>query len=293
MGEGRPGDGAAKAMQNTKCTVAVNGVMGRMGSTVLAAVCGAPDMEPSGGADVKASAATLSRPDGKGQVPLAKDLGSLFRERKPQVVVDFTNGEAAVHAMETAINAGVRVVSGSTGVKPAELERIGKLAAAKKTGVISASNFALGAVLLGHLAGIAAKYFEYADLIESHHEAKIDSPSGTALSIARSMAEGRGSPFKSVVSEKETLAGARGGVHQGINIHSARMPGRVARHEVVFGATGQTLTLIHDSINRESFMPGVLLAIRHVMTLDHMVVGLDNVLGLPRSASSGQEKAKP
>ena len=135
-------------------------------------------------------------------------------------------------------------------------------------------------MLLGHLAGIAARYFDYADLIESHHEMKIDSPSGTALSIARAMAEGRGKPFKSVVSEKETLTGARGGVHDGINIHSARMAGRGARHEVVFGATGQTLTMTHDSINRESFMPGVLLAVRHVMTLDHMVVGLDRVLGL-------------
>jgi 4-hydroxy-tetrahydrodipicolinate reductase len=197
-------------------------------------------------------------------------------------VVDFTNGEAAATAMKTALNANVRIVSGSTGVPETALSEIEQLAAARKVGAISASNFALGAVLLGHLAGIAAKYFDYADLIESHHEMKIDSPSGTALSIARSMAEGRGKPFKSVVSEKETLAGARGGVHEGINIHAARMPGRVARHEVVFGATGQTLTLTHDSINRESFMPGVLTAVRHVMTINHMVVGLDRVLGLKK-----------
>jgi 4-hydroxy-tetrahydrodipicolinate reductase len=269
-------------MQEKKHLVAVNGVLGRMGSTVLAAVSSAPDMEPVGGADVKASASTLPRPDGKGALTLTRDLSALFKDRKPQVVVDFTNGEAAVQAMETAIYAGVRVVSGSTGVKPADLERIGKLAAQKRVGVISASNFALGAVLLGHLAGIAARYFDYADLIESHHEMKIDSPSGTALSIARAMAQGRGKPFKSVVSEKETLVGARGGVHDGINVHAARMPGRVARHEVVFGATGQTLTIIHDSINRESFMPGVLAAIRHVVTIDHMVVGLDKVLGLDK-----------
>lgn len=264
--------------------VAVNGVLGRMGSTVLAAVSSAPDMTPAGGADIKAAAGVIARPDGKGTVPLAKDLGALISETRPDVVVDFTNGEAAAHAMKVALNAGVRVVSGSTGVSAAAMKEIEQLAAARKAGAISASNFALGAVLLGHLAGIASKYFDYADLIESHHEMKIDSPSGTALSIARAMAEGRGKPFKSVVSEKELLAGTRGGVHDGINVHSARMPGRVARHEVVFGATGQTFTMIHDSINRESFMPGVLLAVRHVMTLDHMVVGLDRVLGL---------KAKP
>lgn len=267
--------------------VAVNGVLGRMGSTVLAAVCGAPDMTPAGGADVKAASATLARPDGKGALPLSKDLRSLLAETRPDVVVDFTNGEAAVQAMRAALEAGVRVVSGSTGVPASALKDLEHLAASKRLGAISASNFALGAVVLGHIAGIAAKYFDYADLIESHHEMKIDSPSGTALSIARAMAEGHGKPFKTVVSEKETLAGTRGGVSDGINVHSARMPGRVARHEVVFGATGQTLTLIHDSINRDSFMPGVLLAVRHVMTLDHMVVGLDKVLGL--TAPVGQK----
>lgn len=260
--------------------VAVNGVLGRMGSTVLAAVSSAPDMTPAGGADIKASGTTLARPDGKGPIPLARELSSLIAETRPDVVVDFTNGEAAVQAMRAALTAGVRVVSGSTGVPAASLREIEQISSSRRVGAISASNFALGAVLLGHLAGIAARYFDYADLIESHHEMKIDSPSGTALSIARAMAEGRGKPFKSVISEKETLTGARGGVHEGINIHSARMPGRVARHEVVFGATGQTLTMTHDSINRESFMPGVLLAVRHVMTLDHMVVGLDRVLGL-------------
>jgi 4-hydroxy-tetrahydrodipicolinate reductase len=251
-----------------------------MGSTVLAAVSSAPDMTPVGGADIRASGTTLARPDGKGSVPLARELSSLIAETRPDVIVDFTNGEAAVQAMRAALTAGVRVVSGSTGVSAASLAEIEQISSSRRVGAISASNFALGAVLLGHLAGIAAKYFDYADLMESHHEMKIDSPSGTALSIARAMAEGRGKPFKSVVSEKETLTGARGGVHDGINVHSARMPGRVARHEVVFGATGQTLTMTHDSINRESFMPGVLLAVRHVMTLDHMVVGLDRVLGL-------------
>ncbi len=264
--------------------VAVNGVLGRMGSTVLGAISGASDMTPVGGADIKAAADTTSRPDGKGNVALTKDLAALIAQTRPDVVVDFTNGEAAAACIKTALNAGVRVVSGSTGLSAASLKEIEQIAAARRTGAISASNFALGAVLLGHLAGIASKYFDYADLLESHHEMKIDSPSGTALSIAKAMAEGKGGPFKSVVSEKETLAGTRGGTHAGINIHAARMPGRVARHEVVFGATGQTLTLIHDSINRDSFMPGVLLAVRHVMTLDHLVIGLDNVLGL---------KAKP
>ena len=133
-----------------------------------------------------------------------------------------------------------------------------------------------------HLAGIASKYFDYADQLESHHEAKIDAPSGTALSIARAMIEGRGSRFEQNVAELQTLADTRGGDYQGINIHSARMQGRVARHEVVFGALGQTLTLIHDSINRDSFMPGVMLAIKRVINETGLIVGLGTVLGFDK-----------
>lgn len=262
--------------------VVINGVLGRMGSTVLGAVTADPDLVPVGAVDVRAASESIPLTDGSGSVRLATDLSTLLEYVEADVVVDFTNGEAAMKAISAALNAGVRVVSGSTGLTEADMEEAARLASARAVGVISASNFALGAVLLGHLAGISAKYFDYADLIESHHEAKVDSPSGTALSIARSIAENRGRPFKSNVPETETLPGTRGGVFEGINIHSARMPGRVARHEVVFGAQGQTLTMIHDSINRESFMPGVLLAVKHVMTLDHMVVGLDNVLGLSK-----------
>jgi 4-hydroxy-tetrahydrodipicolinate reductase len=134
-----------------------------------------------------------------------------------------------------------------------------------------------------HLAGLASKYFDYADLIESHHEAKIDAPSGTALSIAEAMIEGRGSGFDQNEAELQTLQGTRGGEYNGINVHSARMPGRVARHEVVFGARGQTLTMIHDSINRDSFMPGVVLAVKRVVDERRLIVGLAEVLGLGKS----------
>ena len=261
--------------------VAVNGILGRMGSTVLGAVTDEPGMVPVGGADLAASAGTsIPLPDGSGSVPAFNNLSDLLESVEVDVVVDFTNGEAAAEAMRAAIENGVRVVSGSTGVSAEDLEHARALSEERGVGVISASNFALGAVLLGHLAGIASQYFEYADLLESHHEAKVDAPSGTALSIAESMARGKGGPFTSSDTEKETLAGVRGGTFSGINVHSARMQGRVARHEVVFGAQGQTLTMIHDSIDRGSFMPGVITAVRHVMTLDSMVVGLDKVLGL-------------
>ncbi len=263
----------------TDITVAVNGVLGRMGSTVLNAVEQEPGMVPVGGADALAgdekSVSTLGGMD----LPLASNLDILFGTVTPDVVVDFTNAEGGSAAMRACVAHKVRCVSGSTGMTPEELSAIGDLATEANVGVISASNFALGCVVLIHLARIASSYFDYADVIESHHEMKIDAPSGTAISIVQAMLEGKGGDFDQNIVEKELLSGTRGGSTGGINVHSARMPGRVARHEVVFGALGQTLTLLHDSISRDSFMPGVMLAVRRVMDEKSMIVGLDKVLG--------------
>ena len=267
---------------SSEIKVAVNGALGRMGSTVLTAAAAEEGVTPVGGADIAASSDSVTIAGTWVSVPLASGLAELFEIAKPDVVVDFTNGEAAKESILTCINAGVRVVSGSTGLSPEDLEEIKQLSADKGVGVISASNFALGGVVLMHLAGIASKYFDYADLLESHHEMKVDAPSGTALSIAESMIEGRGKGFEQNVADLQTLDGTRGGDFQGINVHSARMPGRVARHEVVFGALGQTLTMIHDSINRESFMPGVMLGVKDVVGRSELVVGLASVLGLDK-----------
>ncbi len=264
-------------------TVAVNGALGRMGSTVLVAASAEHGVTPVGAADIAASSNSVTISGTSTSVPLAPGLTELFDIVKPDVVVDFTNGEAAKEAILTCINSGVKVVSGSTGLSSDDLDEIRQLASEKSVGVISASNFALGAVVLMHLAGIAAKYFDYADLLESHHEMKVDAPSGTALSIAEAMIEGRGSAFDQNIADLQTLEGTRGGDFHGINLHSARMPGRVARHEVVFGALGQTLTMIHDSINRDSFMPGVMLGVKHVIGEQSLVVGLASVLGLDKS----------
>ncbi|MEC9292654.1 MAG: 4-hydroxy-tetrahydrodipicolinate reductase [Chloroflexota bacterium] len=266
----------------SEITIAVNGALGKMGSTVLTAAAIEPGVRPIGGVDIAASSSSTVVSGTTISVPLTRNLTDLFKIVKPDVVVDFTNGEAAKSAIITCIDAGVRVVSGSTGLAPDDLEEIARLSSLNQVGVISASNFALGAVVLIHLAGIASKYFDYADLLESHHEAKVDAPSGTALSIAESMIEGRGSGFEHNVVESEILKGTRGGDFEGINVHSARMPGRVARHEVVFGALGQTLTMIHDSINRESFMPGVMVAVKRVGESDEFVIGLASVLGLDK-----------
>jgi 4-hydroxy-tetrahydrodipicolinate reductase len=131
-----------------------------------------------------------------------------------------------------------------------------------------------------HFAGIAARYYEAAEIIEKHHDQKVDSPSGTALSTARLMAEARGSAFKRNVPASEPLPGARAAEQDGVTIHAVRLPGLVAHQEVIFGGLGETLTIRHDTTSRESFMPGILLAIREAPKLDHLVVGLDKLLGL-------------
>ena len=256
--------------------VAVHGALGRMGSTVESAVRRESGLSLVGGVDPRFDSA-LSVADG---LVYAQSLPSLFSEVKPDVVVDFTNSVGGESAMRTCIDHGVKCVSGSTGIGDDVLSEIGTLAGSAGVGVISASNFALGCVVLMHLAAIASSHFDYADIIESHHENKVDSPSGTALSIARAMLGGRSGDFRQTATDLELIEGTRGGSSGGINIHSARLPGRVARHEVVFGAEGQTLTLIHDSTSRESFMPGVMLAVRHVMDANGLIVGLGAVLGL-------------
>ena len=155
---------------------------------------------------------------------------------------------------------------------------LAELSRKNRVGIMVAPNFALGAVVLNHLARIAARFFEYVDVFEAHHEAKIDAPSGTALKLARDIAAER--RFIRKIPEAEPLPGTRGGDYNGVSIHSSRMPGRMAHHEVVFGAPGQTLTLRHDTISRECYMPGVLLAIKEVVKRREFMVGLEKVLGL-------------
>ena len=257
--------------------VVVNGARGRMGQEVLAALCREPDMHPLAGANT-VGGDLLPLPDGSGTVPMSAELADVLDGA--DVVVDFTNAAGALDAIRAAAPRGVHVVVGSTGMAPEGYDEARALAEEHGVGVIIAPNFALGAVVMVHLAKQAARFFDYADLTEMHHEAKIDAPSGTAIAIAEAAAEGKDGDFLAPAAEKELVAGTRGGTLSGVTIHSARMPGRVAHHELVFGALGQTLTIRHDSINRESFMPGVMMAVRAVGSRPGLTVGLDKILGL-------------
>jgi 4-hydroxy-tetrahydrodipicolinate reductase len=170
------------------------------------------------------------------------------------------------------------MVLGASGLTNDHLKQLDALAHDNNIGIIVAPNFALGAVILKKLAEQAAAYFDYVDIIESHHEAKIDAPSGFAMALAQSLGDSK--QFTRNVTEKENLPGSRGGEYNGVSIHSIRMPGRTAHHEVIMGAAGQTISLRHDTLGRDCYMPGVVRCIREVVKQPGLVVGLENVLGL-------------
>jgi 4-hydroxy-tetrahydrodipicolinate reductase len=254
--------------------VVVSGT-GQMGTLILDAVEATEDLQPVGILEPIAPAV-----DSHTVLATHADPGELFAATKPDVVVDFTNAEATPALVEAALEHGVRPVIGTSGITEETLTRLRHGCAEQGLGAVVAANFAIGAVMLMYMARLGARYFESAEIIELHHDGKVDAPSGTALVTAQLMREARDHDFSHNVPELTHIEGTRGGVEGGIGIHSVRLPGLVAHQEVIFGGQGQTLTLRHDSTGRDSFVPGVLLAIREVMERDHLVEGLDQLVGL-------------
>ncbi len=264
----------------------VHGALGRMGREVAAALCAEPATVMVGAVDLNPPADTFELPDDAGQanlsggrVPLSGDIAAMLDSVKPDVLVDFTIAPAAMPAVRAAAACGVNLVTGTTGLSEAEFEEIGRLVADAGIGAVAAPNFALGAVLMTHLAAIAARYLDHAEIIELHHDRKVDAPSGTALDTAGKMSRARGKPFLRPESEKEGQE-SRGRIVDGINLHSIRLPGLLAHQEVIFGALGQTLSIRHDTVGRDSYMPGVILAVKEVVNRKGLVRGLPALLGL-------------
>jgi 4-hydroxy-tetrahydrodipicolinate reductase len=264
-------------MDSIRVVVAGSGFMGR---EVLAAVSREPDFEPVGVIEKLAQEGTVPLPGRDTLVPMSPDPASLIERTQPRVVIDFTNAQFTPEVARAALAHGASVVIGTTGQSEAFLKELGDACREKGIGAFLAPNFALGAVIATHLAKIASRYFDYAEIVESHQEKKLDAPSGTAVNMAREMVESRGKPFTHTMPEKDTLEGARGSEYGGVAIHSQRMPGFVAHHEISFGGLGQTLKIRHDSNGRESFIPGVLLATREVVKRKELVIGLDKLIGL-------------
>ncbi|MFH1652045.1 MAG: 4-hydroxy-tetrahydrodipicolinate reductase [Chloroflexota bacterium] len=261
-----------------KIRVAVRGALGRMGQEVLRAVGSEAGMQVVGCLDQKATEDHLVLP-GTGKVPLGTDLEKIIDDCAPDVIVDFTVPGMVMPAVRVAAGKNVNMVIGTTGLAPEDLVEIEQLAVGHKVGVVVAPNFALGAVLMMHLAQIAGRYLDFAEIIELHHDKKLDAPSGTALSTARAMAKARGKPFQQPKT-KGRVSRSRGEQVEGVSLHSVRLPGLLAHQEVILGAAGQTLSVRHDTISRECYMPGVLLAIKEVVNQTGLIYGLDTLLGL-------------
>ncbi len=261
-------------------TVAVAGAAGKMGREVIRGICAAPDLELVGGVDPGQPGGDCGELAGVGacDAPVVERLSEL--PARPDVIVDFTHPSAVKENCLRAIGARIRPVVGTTGMYPEDIRELAQLCEQQGLGGLIAPNFALGAVLLMRFAAEASKYFSNAEIIELHHNGKADAPSGTAIKTAELMQAARTHFGEDNAAEKESLRGARGGSfdESGIRIHSIRLPGLVAHQEVIFGGLGQTLSIRHDSLSRESFIPGVLLAVRKVVVLKELVYGLEHLL---------------
>lgn len=243
--------------------VAVFGANGRMGAEVCRAVAAADDLE---------LVAAVDDGDARDEV-----------EAHAQVVVDFTTPEAVMGNLAWCLERGIHMVIGTSGFTPERLDRVRELVAlANPTGVLIASNYSIGAVLMMKFAQLAAPFFESAEVVELHHPNKLDAPSGTARTTAEQIAAARTAAGLGAVPDAtaDDPDGARGAVVEGIHVHGVRLRGLVAHQEVLFGATGETLTVRHDSFDRVSFMPGVLAAVRAVGDRPGLTLGIDELLGL-------------
>ncbi len=248
-------------------TVAVSGAKGRMGREVVEAV------------EAEADLSLVA------QIDFGESLADVLTRTQPLALVDFSVPEAVLGNLETALIHGVVPIVGTTGLSPGDVAHVRGLCRKHKLGALIAPNFAIGAILMMRFAQEAAKYLPDAEIIEMHHEKKLDAPSGTAAKTAEMIAEGRAgaSPTQLPAGAFEKIPGSRGGKGVGdVPVHSIRLPGFVASQMVIFGGAGQTLTLRHDSLDRKSFMPGVILALRHAPLLaangGELVYGLEHLL---------------
>ena len=251
--------------------VAVAGCGGRMGSTTVQAVTAADDMEVVCGIDPKG---------GQADFPIYASVSEAVEAGGFEVLVDFTQPDVVADNLRVALPAGIDCVVGTTGLSNETLEELAQLAPAG-TCLFVAPNFTTGAVLMMEFARAAAPYFPEAEVMEFHHCNKKDAPSGTAVRTAEIISEARGgraSEAPGRETEIEGAEGARGALVDGVPVHSVRSMGYVASQEVVFGSYGQTLTIRHDSWDRESYMPGVLLGIRSVGDREGLIVGLENFM---------------
>lgn len=267
-------------MRKENIRVAVCGAVGKMGTEVVKTVIEHPNLLLVGACDNKSIGEDV------GLLSIGKEIGvvvetpisEMLQRRKPDVLVDFTHPDVVFENAMTALDF-CHVVVGTTGLGKEQLKQLSEKSITVGRNIVVCPNFAIGAVLMMKMAEMAARFFSDVEIIELHHEKKADAPSGTAIKTAEMIADSR-TESPSLYNSKELIAGVRGGVYEDIHIHSVRLPGLIAHQEVIFGGKGQSLSIRHDSYDRTSFMPGVVLAIMKVIELKGLTYGLDKVIKL-------------
>lgn len=259
--------------------VGVVGAAGRMGAEVVRAVVAADDLHLVAAVDPRnVGRPALEGADGADDVHIEADLDALTAAGA-SVAVDFTRPEAVAANTLWLLDHGIHAVVGTTGWQQDDLRRVDAAAGAGDANAVVAPNFAVGAVLMMRMAQLAARHLPHVEIVELHHDGKADAPSGTSLRTADLIAEARGAAPEPTLGE--VLAGARGADRAGVRVHAVRLPGLVAHQEVIFGGEGQRLSIRHDSVDRTSFMPGVLLAVREVARRPGLTIGIEELLDLP------------
>ncbi|WP_026694844.1 4-hydroxy-tetrahydrodipicolinate reductase [Peribacillus kribbensis] len=263
-----------------KIKVIVAGPRGRMGHEAVKLVHNTDHFELSAVLDTKYNGMNLSEIEGFTgiEAPVFTDIDECFSSAEADVLIDLTTPVVGMKHAVKALEYNIRPVVGTTGFTKNDLETLERLTAEKELGCIIAPNFAIGAILMMKFSQMAAKYFEDVEILELHHDQKLDAPSGTAVKTAEMISKVRKYKKQGHHEEKETIPGARGADMDGMRIHSVRLPGLVAHQQVMFGMEGQQLTIRHDSFNRASFMSGVKLAVEEAMKINVLVYGLENII---------------
>jgi len=256
--------------------IIVSGACGRMGSEVVKTVFDKEDTIMVGAYDKNNSGKDIHKllnVDGP-EVIISSDLNKIIENTNPDIIIDFTSPDAVMDNIKLGLDYEIDMIVGTTGITDIELKKIKAELNNKNMKILIAPNFAIGAVLMMKFSEMAAKYMDDVEIIELHHNKKIDAPSGTSLKTAELIKK---ELKDDSVEEIEKIKGVRGGISKNIHIHSVRLPGLVAHQEIIFGAKGQTLTIRHDSYDRSSFMPGIEMAIDNLNRLDGLTYGLENL----------------
>ncbi|MDR1159517.1 MAG: 4-hydroxy-tetrahydrodipicolinate reductase [Syntrophomonadaceae bacterium] len=267
-----------------KIKVIICGALGKMGRITTQAVYNDPELELVGLVDRNSRGESLAQIISGEIIPqalsltVANDLEQLISQAPVHVIIDFTNPHSVFDNARAALQNNIAAVIGTSGLNDFELKQLEKVALENKVGIAVIPNFAIGAVLMMKFAQMAAEYFPDVEIIEYHHNQKIDAPSGTAIKTAEMIKEVRGMEMPELREEIEKIPGCRGGEHEKIRIHSLRLPGFIAHQEVIFGGMGQGLKIRHDQFERTGFMPGVLLAVKKTVNIKGLVYGMENLL---------------